>query len=63
MLNPSDDTDEVALNVLLAEGVDLSTALEASRRDTGDGHTAATPGCLVAAAVIAALVIALRLWL
>lgn len=33
MDDPSDDIDEVALNVLLAEGVDLPTAWEASRRD------------------------------
>lgn len=61
---PSDDIDEVALNTLLAEGVDLPTALEASRRNA-DGGTEAplSPGCLVAAAIILALLIALRLWM
>ena len=32
---PDDEIDEVALNALLAEGVDFPTALEASRRDFG----------------------------
>jgi hypothetical protein len=32
--NIPDDIDEVALNVLLAEGLDLPTALAASRRDS-----------------------------
>lgn len=63
MDNPDDDIDEVALNVLLAEGVDLPTALEASRRDPGEGNATVNQGCLLAAAVvIVALVIALRLW-
>ena len=34
MDNAPNDVDEVALNVLLAEGVDFPTALEASRRDS-----------------------------
>ena len=38
MADPSDDLDEVVLNVLLAEGVDVPTAVEASR------HSAATAG-------------------
>jgi hypothetical protein len=63
-MNPSDkDIDEVALNVLLAEGVDLPTALEASRRSAGGGKATTRPGCLVVAALIAALLIALRLWM
>jgi hypothetical protein len=49
MDDQSDDIDEVALNVLLAEGVDLPTALEASRRDSTSGGKQA--GCLGAAMV------------
>jgi hypothetical protein len=33
-MDAPEEFDEVALNVLLAEGVDLPTALEASRRDS-----------------------------
>jgi hypothetical protein len=43
MLDPSDDIDEVALNVLLADGVDLPTAWEASQRGTGT-DAVPTPG-------------------
>jgi len=39
---PPDALDEVALNVLLAEGVDVPTAWEASRRDSDAGPTALT---------------------
>ena len=34
-MSADDDIDEVALNVLLAEGIDLPTALAASRWDSG----------------------------
>jgi hypothetical protein len=44
MDDPSDDIDEVALNVLLAEGVDFPTAWEASRRDVNDESKGS--GCL-----------------
>jgi hypothetical protein len=37
MSDPNDDLDEVALNVLLAEGLDVPTAVEASRRDGDAG--------------------------
>jgi hypothetical protein len=37
MSDPSDDIDEVALNVLLAEGLDVPAAVEASRRSRGSG--------------------------
>jgi hypothetical protein len=47
---PADDIDEVALNVLLAEGVDLPTAIEASRLNDGPPTT---QGCLGAAAMFA----------
>jgi hypothetical protein len=43
MTDPIDNIDEVALNVLLAEGVDLPTALEASRR--GSGTESSRSGC------------------
>jgi hypothetical protein len=43
MLDPSDDIDEVALNVLLADGVDLPTAWEASQRVSGT-DAVPTPG-------------------
>jgi hypothetical protein len=35
MVEADEDFDEVALNVLLAEGLDIPTAWEASRRDRG----------------------------
>jgi hypothetical protein len=52
--DPPDDVDEVALNVLLAEGFDLPTALEASRRDyaTNPSQT----GCLGVTAMILTVV-------
>jgi hypothetical protein len=34
MVEPNEDFDEVALNVLLAEGLDVPTAWEASRCDS-----------------------------
>ena len=60
-MNP-DDIDEVALNVLLAEGVDLPTALEASRRNVGNDDSTAGYGCLVVAAIVAVILFALRLF-
>lgn len=60
MDNPDDDIDEVALNTLLAEGVDLPTALEASRQNASGGGSL-SPGCLVTAAAFVACLIALRL--
>jgi hypothetical protein len=47
---PADDIDEVALHVLLAEGVDLSTAIEASRLN---GESSRDHGCLGVAAMFA----------
>jgi hypothetical protein len=41
MIDPPDDIDEVALNVLLAEGVDLPTAWEASRRESNEASSRA----------------------
>jgi hypothetical protein len=63
-----DDIDEVALNVLLAEGLDLPTALAASRRDSpspvpnrGDGPQPAQSLVLVwiVLAIIAAFAAAM----
>jgi hypothetical protein len=51
---PLDDIDGVALNVLLAEGVDLPTALEASRRDSH--ATSPESGCLGVVVLIVAAV-------
>lgn len=45
-MNHIDDIDEVALNVLLAEGVDFPTAYQASRMDVApnnEAHPAALP--------------------
>jgi hypothetical protein len=50
--------DEVALNVLLAEGLDAPTAWEASRRD--DNQAPAAPSCN---AVIVLIVVACMLLL
>jgi hypothetical protein len=52
MDTPPDEIDEVALNVLLAQGVDFPTAIEASRRNP-DG-AADIHGCLCAAVIVAA---------
>jgi hypothetical protein len=49
---PNNDLDEVALNVLLAEGLDVPTAREASRRSGGSGS--AEFGCLGSALLITA---------
>ena len=48
MNNPSDELDEVALNALLAEGVDLPTAWEASRRSSdSDSSGSGCAGILI----------------
>ncbi len=59
-MNSPDDFDEVVPNALLAEGGDLPTLLEANRRDVGAGNGAVHQGCLVAVAVVVAVVIAAR---
>jgi hypothetical protein len=56
MPDAADDIDEVALNALLAEGVDLPTALEASR--SGCDAEASRAGCLGVAIIILAVSIA-----
>lgn len=59
-----DDIDEVTLNVLLAEGLDLPTALEASRRDSADppsGGGSSQAALWIALAIVAALSAALLL--
>jgi len=64
MIEPDDDLDEVALNVLHAEGVDVPTACEASRRDCGaESPRAEASGCLgyVILLTVALLVIAFLL--
>jgi hypothetical protein len=60
-MNPPDDIDEVALNVLLAEGVDLPTALEASRRNSGDPSPES--GCLGVVVLIVVAVGVAAAWL
>ena len=57
----NDDIDEVALNVLVADGLDFPTAWEASQRD--DGSQPAALGCIGAAIllVVAVLVIVILL--
>jgi hypothetical protein len=60
MDEPSEDIDEVALNVLLAEGLDVPTAGEASRRDSGEergGWGCLGSGILLTATIIAATVL------
>ena len=63
MDNASNDVDEVALNVLLAEGVDFPTAWEASRRGSRsqpeDSHRFGTVLLLLLALVFGALVLIL----
>ena len=54
-----DDLDEVALNVLLAEGLDVPTAMEASRRDGDSGTAVLSSVGLVILVVVALLVIAI----
>jgi hypothetical protein len=58
---PNDDNlDEVAINVLLAEGVDVPTALEASRRDADrqpDGRGCMGATILLVVAVLAIVVL------
>jgi len=49
MPEPTDGIDEVALHVLLAEGVDLPTAIEASRLN---GESPTDQGCLGVAAMV-----------
>jgi hypothetical protein len=49
LLESPDDVDEVALRVLLAEGVDLPTAIEASRLN---GESPQDRGCLGVAAMV-----------
>jgi len=56
---PSDDIDEVALNVLLAEGVDLPTAWEASRRDASEESVEPGPAASVWRTYVFLLVIAI----
>ena len=51
MDNPLDDIDEVALNALLAQDVDLPTALEASRWDSNSSR----PGCILVLLLIVAV--------
>lgn len=53
-----DDLDEVTLNVLLAEGLDLPTAVEASRRDGGSESAGLGWVGAVVLLVVALLVIA-----
>jgi len=57
MIDPPDDIDEVALNVLLAEGVDLPTAWEASRRESceADSHAGQWVGVVVLLVVVVAV--------
>jgi hypothetical protein len=57
----SEEVDEVVLNTLLAEGVDVPTAWEASRYRTPEYPTGGT-GALVFYAVVL-LALALGLWL
>jgi|GEM_PF-2720164 len=54
------EIDEVVLNVLLAEGVDLPTALEAARRVPVESDGNRQPGCLSIILVIGPLVQLLR---
>ncbi len=55
------EIDEVVLNVLLAEGLDLPTALEAARRVPAEGGSSRQPGCLWIILVIGPLFQLLRL--
>ena len=57
MIDPPDEIDEVALNVLLAEGVDLPTAWEASRREACDGESHAGRWVGVVVLLVAAAVV------
>jgi len=64
MAEPDDEIDEVALNVLLAEGLDAPTAWEASRRDSSaESPESAAKGCTGAVVLlaVAALVIVILL--
>ena len=56
MPDESDDIDEVALNVLLAEGVDLPTAWEASWRESCEADSDA--GQWVGVVVLLVVVVA-----
>jgi hypothetical protein len=58
----SEEVDEVVLNTLLAEGVDVPTAWEASRYRTSESPTGGTGAALVFFAVVL-LALALGLWL
>jgi len=57
MDDPAEEIDEVALNALLAEGVDLPTALEASRRGA-DAETSRS-GCAGVVILIIAATLAI----
>jgi len=61
MDNTPDEVDEVALNVLLAEGVDFPTAWEASRR--GSDADSSGSGCAGVLILIIAAHTAIAAWL
>lgn len=65
MPDPSDEIDEVAFNVLLAEGLDVPTAWEASRRTESSQSPATALSLVVVLGLATALVItalAVLLW-
>lgn len=61
MDEPNDNLDEVALNALLAEGLDVPTAIEASRRDGGSESATLSWVGVVALLCVAVAVIVLAL--
>ena len=59
----ADDIDEVALNVLLVEGLDPATALEASRRSCDEPPPNHSNTAVLIAVVTLAIVLALAVLL